>query len=111
MDRKTYEFPLRLKSIEENGYFAGYASVFNVEDSHSDIDMPLSESVEQYNISILNVSDQVVRETDVATNSYNYTESMQIEDFGASQNSIKAMVYQFSENVGIGQEVEEAFSF
>ncbi len=37
MDRKTYEFPLRLKSIEENGYFAGYASVFNVEDSHSDI--------------------------------------------------------------------------
>ena len=37
MDRKTYEFPLKLKSIEENGYFAGYASVFNVEDSHNDI--------------------------------------------------------------------------
>ncbi len=75
------------------------------------IDMPLSESVEQYNISVLNISDQIVREIDVITNSYNYTEALQIEDFGASQNSIKAMAYQFSENVGIGQEVEEAFSF
>lgn len=37
MDRKTAEFGLELKSIEENGYFAGYASVFNVEDNHNDI--------------------------------------------------------------------------
>lgn len=37
MDQKTYEFPLDLKSMEENGHFAGYASVFNVEDNHSDI--------------------------------------------------------------------------
>jgi uncharacterized protein len=37
MDRKTYQFPLQLKSIEENGFFAGYASVFNVEDNHNDI--------------------------------------------------------------------------
>jgi hypothetical protein len=37
MDKKTYEFPLQLKTIEENGYFSGYASVFNVEDNHNDI--------------------------------------------------------------------------
>ncbi len=37
MDRTTYNFPLELKAIEEDGHFAGYASVFGIEDNHNDI--------------------------------------------------------------------------
>ncbi len=37
MDRKTSEFALNIKSLNEEGYFAGYASVFNVEDNHGDV--------------------------------------------------------------------------
>jgi len=40
MNKRTYEFPLELKSLEDGGYFSGYASVFNVEDNHNDIILP-----------------------------------------------------------------------
>lgn len=35
--KKTSQFSLQLKNIDKNGYFAGYASVFGVEDNHNDI--------------------------------------------------------------------------
>lgn len=37
MDKKTYDFPLDLKALDADGYFSGYASVFDVEDNHNDI--------------------------------------------------------------------------
>lgn len=36
-ERKTLDFTLELKSLDEQGRFAGYASVFNVVDSQRDI--------------------------------------------------------------------------
>jgi len=40
MSLKTIETPLKIKSLEKNGTFAGYASVFGVKDDYSDIVMP-----------------------------------------------------------------------
>ncbi len=37
MNRKTYDFPLNIKALDADGFFAGYASVFDVEDNHNDI--------------------------------------------------------------------------
>ena len=35
--KKTSQFSLQLKNIDKDGYFAGYTSVFGVEDNHNDI--------------------------------------------------------------------------
>ena len=40
MTKKTLDFPLKIKSVSETGEFKGYASVFGVKDSYSDIVMP-----------------------------------------------------------------------
>lgn len=40
MSLKRLETPLNIKSLEENGTFAGYASVFGVKDEYSDIVIP-----------------------------------------------------------------------
>jgi hypothetical protein len=259
MDKKKYEFPLQLKTIEENGYFAGYASVFNVEDNHNDIilsgafgnslskkhygkdikllwqhksdepigtftklvedehglllrgrlgsenvvstheegerfvlldnlifraemqknlignivnikivsfgqnindmqaismgykaqnlvpyaiadlvatqdtlgditfswirrsrefstlrdyvDMPLSESFEEYKVEIIDVTDQIVRTLDINTNSAVYTASDQATDFGSLLSEVKVRVYQISETVGKGTETLKTFNF
>ncbi len=37
MERKHIDYPLALESIDDNGSFAGYASIFNITDSHKDI--------------------------------------------------------------------------
>lgn len=37
MKNEFHKFPLILKSLEEDGIFSGYASVYNVEDNHNDI--------------------------------------------------------------------------
>lgn len=40
MTRKTLAIDFKVKSIDESGEFSGYASVFGVKDSYSDIVMP-----------------------------------------------------------------------
>ncbi len=75
------------------------------------VDMPLSEATEKYNISILNNTDQVVREIEVTASAFSYTASMQTTDFGSSQTTVKAKLYQISENVGIGTELQKTFNF
>lgn len=40
MEHKQADYTLALKSLSENGCFAGYASVFNVPDSQQDIVLP-----------------------------------------------------------------------
>lgn len=37
MNNEFHKFPLILKSIDEEGVFSGYASVYNVQDNHNDI--------------------------------------------------------------------------
>ena len=75
------------------------------------IDMPIGENVEKYNLSILDLSDQIVRATETTSSGFTYTTGMQTTDFGAPQSTLKAMVYQISENVGVGTEVEKTFNF
>ncbi len=40
LERKCQQYPVHFKSIDENGRFAGYASVFNVIDNQRDIILP-----------------------------------------------------------------------
>ncbi len=37
MKNEFHKFPLILKSLDEDGIFCGYASVYNVQDNHNDI--------------------------------------------------------------------------
>lgn len=37
MNNEFHNFPLTLKSLDEDGIFSGYASVYNIEDNHNDI--------------------------------------------------------------------------
>ncbi len=75
------------------------------------VDMPLSESVEAYKIEIIDDENQIVRTISAGTTSVIYTISEQTTDFGGSQDSIKARVYQISELVGKGLETEKTFIF
>lgn len=36
-DNSTLNFPLEIKSVRANGYFAGYASIYDFQDYHDDI--------------------------------------------------------------------------
>jgi phage head maturation protease len=40
MSKKFLYSPLSIKSIEENGVFSGYASVFNIVDKQNDLILP-----------------------------------------------------------------------
>ena len=40
MKTKRLEIPLEIKSVDENGTFTGYGSVFHNEDSYGDIVRP-----------------------------------------------------------------------
>jgi len=75
------------------------------------LDMPLGEISEKYVISILNDEDQVVREAETDLPSFNYNADMQIEDFGAEQNTLKTTVCQISQNAGRGGITEKTFNF
>jgi hypothetical protein len=73
------------------------------------VDISTSETTEKYSISILNVSNQIVRSAEVSSPSFNYSEAMQITDFGSSQNTIKARVFQVSDDIGAGEFNEKTF--
>lgn len=54
MHTATFYCPLSVKSVQENGFFAGYAGVFHVVDNQQDILMPgaFSKSINK-NIKLL----------------------------------------------------------
>lgn len=67
------------------------------------VEVPLSESVEAYDVEILNGAGAVVRTfSGVASPALTYTAAEQVADFGAPQASITARVYQLSSIVGRG---------
>lgn len=63
-----------------------------------------------YAVNILNPGDNsVVRSLVQQNSSFTYTDAMQVEDFGASQNSIKLQIAQIDQTVGLGYKIEDTF--
>ena len=75
------------------------------------VDILLAEVAEKYEIYILNGADEVVRATQSTSSSFNYSEAMQILDFGTAQTTVKARVLQLSDEVGAGYYNEKTFVF
>lgn len=69
--------------------------------------LPVGEATESYQIDILDGAD-VVRTITSSTPTVTYLEADQITDFGSSQSSINAVVYQISSSVGRGFPLEIA---
>ncbi len=66
------------------------------------IDIPLGETSENYQIDILNSTNQVLRTISTTTNTASYTASQQTTDFGSVQSSVKINIYQISSVRGRG---------
>ncbi len=75
------------------------------------VDISTSEATEKYEIYILNGADEVVRIAQITSPSFNYSEAMQILDFGTAQTTVKARVLQLSDEVGAGYYNEKTFVF
>jgi len=69
------------------------------------IDVPLSETAENYQIDIMS-SGTVNRTLTVTTNNIIYTNAMQMADFGSNQLAVTVKIYQMSDKVGRGYEKE-----
>jgi len=72
----------------------------------SDTEVPMSESVEDYEIDVLDSSGVVRRTISVSDPTATYTAEQQTIDFGAPQESVAVVVYQISTAVGRGYPVE-----
>lgn len=68
-------------------------------------DVPLDETIEQYELKILNGS-TTVRTLTLYSPIYTYTLSQQTSDFGSARTSLSFDVRQFSTNVGFGQTLQ-----
>lgn len=66
-------------------------------------EVPLSEVTELYDAEVVNVAGDVVRSfNNLTSESFTYTSSDQITDFGSNQSSIIVRIYQKSDTVGRG---------
>ena len=70
-----------------------------------DVDVPLDEASEAYEVDILN-GGAVVRTLTASTASAGYTAAQQTTDFGSTQSAVEIRVYQMSEIVGRGHAAE-----
>lgn len=68
----------------------------------TDLDPPMSESVEDYEVDVLDVDGSVVRTISSSTSSTDYSVDQQVTDFDAVQSSVWVRVYQISVAVGRG---------
>jgi hypothetical protein len=64
--------------------------------------VPLAETIEEYELEILNNIGEVVRNITINEARYVYTEAKQIEDFSEHINEIEVRIYQISDLVGRG---------
>ncbi|QXK92104.1 glycoside hydrolase TIM-barrel-like domain-containing protein [Neoehrlichia mikurensis] len=68
------------------------------------IDVPLDEQYEQYDIEIINNIGKIIRILTIANKTtFTYTKSQKIEDFGHSESQIQISIYQLSAIVGKGE--------
>lgn len=72
----------------------------------TDLDVPMSETVEDYEVDILSASGEVLRTISVSDSTVIYTAEQQTLDFGSLQAAIDVRVYQISEAVGRGYAAE-----
>lgn len=74
----------------------------------TDLDVPLSEDVEDYEVDVLNSSDVVLRTLSLSVPLAPYTTDQQITDFGSVQveDTLRVRVYQISVAVGRGYPTE-----
>lgn len=73
MNKKFLYSPLSIKSIEENGVFSGYASVFNIVDKQNDLILPgaFKSNLNKSQIKLLwqhNPSEPIGNITDICEN-------------------------------------------
>lgn len=74
-------------------------------------EIPMSESVESFEIDIYNDTDEVVRTLTTNTESVTYTEAEQIEDFGeAIDGAFTLSIYQMSSVVGRGRPLTDTIT-
>ncbi len=72
-------------------------------DWRDNVDIPLGEENEKYDVEILNLSDQVVRTfSGVTAATVGYTAAEQTTDFASPQSSVKVRIYQLSTTYGRG---------
>lgn len=72
--------------------------------------VPLEESVEKYDLEILDGSNNVVRTfSNLTSNSQVYTSAQQVTDFGSNQSIIRARVYQITDLLGRGKPASGSF--
>lgn len=73
------------------------------------VDAPLVEKTELYEVDILDGSDNVLRTIEGLTaKTYTYSATDQTTDFGSAQSSVKVKIYQISDVVGRGNCGEES---
>jgi hypothetical protein len=72
----------------------------------SDLVVPMSETIEDYEVDILDIDDTVLRTISVTAESATYTDAQQITDFGSVQASVAVRVMQISTTVGRGTAAE-----
>jgi len=75
----------------------------------TDINIPMSEEVEDYEIDIMR-NDDVIRTISTLQKSATYTQNQQITDFGSAQTSLTIRVYQISVAVGRSYPKEATFT-
>lgn len=69
-------------------------------------EIPMSESIEKYEIDIYNVNTVVRTITVISAKTTVYTSAQQVTDFGSAQSAIKMRLYQISSVVGRGSYIE-----
>jgi hypothetical protein len=68
----------------------------------TDTNSAMSETVEDYEVDILNSGGEVIRTISVSDSEARYSAEQQTDDFGEPQESVHLIVYQISEAVGRG---------
>ena len=71
------------------------------------VDVPLDENEELYEVEIMNGSNVVRTISDIMSNSVNYSAADQTTDFGSAQSSVSVKIYQISSVVGRGVSGDE----
>lgn len=72
----------------------------------SDLIVPMSETVLDFEVDIVSADDAVLRTISVSEEAATYSVEQQITDFGELQSSVTVRVYQISTNVGRGSAAE-----
>lgn len=100
--------PVHVEAVKEDNDDWSF-SWFRRDRLATDIDIPMSEALEDYEVDVMRDGD-VIRTISVLTKSAVYTAAQQATDFGSTQTSITVRVYQISQAVGRSYPIEVTFT-